>query len=177
MNWRFVGEETFLSPEFSVALIVAHLSLLALFLNTRWTRPGGLSTLGLIRRVLKPLPEQAERQLNRRTTSTFIMTALLSSFAIGMLGARSLHYQFYAYIAWATPFLLWRSGMHPILIYAVWAVQEWAWNVYPSTNVSSMVVVGCLAVQVFGVWWGTRDDFADVIVPVDNMDNGLRHED
>lgn len=25
-----------------------------------------------------------------------------------------------------------------------------------------MVVVGCLAVQVLGVWWGTRDDFADM---------------
>lgn len=90
------------------------------------------------------------------------MTAILSSLVIGVLCARSLHYQFYAYLAWSTPFLLWRSGLHPILIYAVWAAQEWAWNVYPSTNSSSMVVVGCLAVQVIGVWWGTRNDFVNV---------------
>lgn len=94
-----------------------------------------------------------------------------------MLCARSLHYQFYAYIAWATPFLLWRSGMHPILMYAVWAVQEWAWNVYPSTDISSMVVVGCLAVQVFGVWLGTRKDFVDVIPSVDKVENEHRHVD
>jgi len=25
-----------------------------------------------------------------------------------------------------------------------------------------MVVVGCLAAQVVGVWWGTRNDFVDV---------------
>lgn len=50
--------------------------------------------------------------------------------------------------------------MHPFIIYAIWAAQEWAWNVYPSTKISSMVVVGCLSVQVVGIWWGTRKDFA-----------------
>lgn len=79
-----------------------------------------------------------------------------------MLCARSLHYQFFAYIAWATPFLLWKAGLHPVLLYTVWAAQEWAWNVYQSSNTSSMLVVACLAVQVVGVWWGTRKDFEDV---------------
>lgn len=79
------------------------------------------------------------------------MTGLLSSLAIGLLCARSLHYQFFAYLAWATPFLLWRAGLHPVLIYAAWTLQEWAWNVYPSTNASSTVVVLSLALQVIGV--------------------------
>ena len=57
--------------------------------------------------------------------------------------------------------------MHPILIYVVWAAQEWAWNVYPSTNLSSMVVVGCLAVQVVGVWLGTRSETAEGEVPIE----------
>ena len=82
--------------------------------------------------------------------------------AIGMLCARSLHYQFYAYTAWSTPFLLWKAGLHPILIYAVGGAQEWGWNVYPSTDTSSIVVVGCLLVQVFSVWWGTRNEFVMV---------------
>lgn len=38
-----------------------------------------------------------------------------------------------------------------MLIYTVWVLQEWAWNVYPSTNASSAVVVLSLALQVFGV--------------------------
>lgn len=67
--------------------------------------------------------------------------------------------------------------MHPVLIYTTWAVQEWAWNVYPSTHASSIVVVGCLAVQVVGIWWGTRYDFADIIPPVDKVDNEHRHVD
>jgi len=48
-------------------------------------------------------------------------------------------------------------------VYAVWGGQEWAWNVYPSTDVSSMVVVGCLTAQVVGVWWGTRKDIWGVV--------------
>ena len=162
VNWRFVGEEMFLSKAFSRGLLLANLMLLALFVLTRWTRPSGLSLTQLVRRVFKPLPNDLERQISRNVNPTFIMTTILTSMIIGMLCARSLHYQFYAYIAWATPFLLWRARFHPVFIYAIWGAQEWAWNVYPSTNTSSKVVVGCLAIQVLGVWWGTRNDFKDV---------------
>lgn len=155
VNWRFVGEETFLSREFSIALSVCGFSCLLLFLQTRWTRPSGLSIVNIL---FRPLPPEAQQQIARRVTPSFILTTILSSMLVGLLFARTLHYQFYTYIAWSSPFLLWRSGLHPILIYSVWAAQEWAWNVYPSTNTSSMVVVGCLAIQVSGIWWGSRDD-------------------
>jgi len=91
------------------------------------------------------------RQPTVALSNAFITTTMLTSLAIGLLCARSLHYQFFAYLSWATPFLLWRSGFHPALIYALWAAQEWAWNVYPSTSHSSLIVVLSLAVQVFGV--------------------------
>ena len=158
VNWRFVGEETFLSTTFAQALIFANLGFLAVFVLTRWAGPSRLSISKLFQRVYRPLPAQVEQQISLRVTPDFVMTTILSSLAIGLLCARSLHYQFYAYIAWATPFLLWKSGLHPTLIYLVWAAQEWAWNVYPSTDTSSKVVFGCLAVQVLGAWWGTRND-------------------
>lgn len=103
-----------------------------------------------------------QEQIARRTTPDFIMTSMLTATAIGMLCARSLHYQFYAYIAWATPFLLWKAGFHPIVQYALWGAQEWAWNVYPSTPASSATVVGVLAVTVLGAWWGTRKEYEGV---------------
>lgn len=164
VNWRFVGEENFLSREFATALAMCNLSGLVLFLSTRWTRPSGLSILDFVKTLFKPLPPLVQQQLSLNITPDFAMTTVLSSMGIGLLCARSLHYQFYAYIAWSSPFLLWKAGLHPIIMYLVWVAQEWAWNVYPSTNVSSMVVVGCLAIQVFGVWWGTRDEFSDVRV-------------
>ena len=161
VNWRFVGEETFLSSTFSQRLILTHVALLTVFVLTRWTRPSGMSVPDLLRRLFRTIPARLEQMISLRVTPIFTMTTMLSSIAIGMLCARSLHYQFYAYIAWATPFLLWRSGLHPLLIYLISGAQEWTWNVYPSTDISSKVVVGCLALQVFGVWWGTRSEFID----------------
>ena len=106
------------------------------------------------------VPDREQDQISRRITPNFIMTTILTATLIGMLCARSLHYQFYAYIAWSTPFLLWKAGFHPIVLYALWGAQEWAWNVYPSTPLSSATTVGVLAITVFGVWRGTRDEFA-----------------
>lgn len=161
VNWRFVGEDTFLSKEFSVALLVGHVSALALFTTSRWLKPADMPVWDLIRcavRFEEPL-EPMQRQVSFRVTPEYILTTILTANAIGMLFARSLHYQFYAYLAWATPFLLWRSGMRPALQYFLWATQEYAWNVYPSTNTSSKVVVGILFATVASVWWGTRNDF------------------
>ena len=115
--------------------------------------------------------------MSLNVTPSFILTSTLTSIAIGMLCARSLHYQFYAYVALSTPFLLWKAGLHPISIYAVWGAQEWGWNVYPSTDTSSKVVVGCLVVQVFSVWWGTRNDLTDVTSHADIAEDGKEHDD
>ena len=158
-----------------MALLVVHLTLILAFLLTRWMRPSGLSSPSFLSTVFKPLPPKLQQQMAQNITPSFILTSILTSMTIGMLCARSLHYQFYAYIAWSSPFLLWKAGLHPILIYTIWAAQEWAWNVYPSTEVSSGVVVGCLAVQVLYVWWQTRDDYADVVSPVDVKFEGQDH--
>ncbi|KAJ5973416.1 hypothetical protein N7481_010626 [Penicillium waksmanii] len=145
VNWRFVGEETFLSKEFSLGLLALHLSLLGLF-STIWVKPSGMKIFSFARDLLRGWRPRIA------LSKTFTMNMMLTSLAIGMLCARSLHYQFFAYLAWASPFLLWQANFHPVLIYILWAVQEWAWNVYPSTNASSAAVVLSLAVQVFGVF-------------------------
>ena len=165
-----------MSRGFAISLILVHLALLVTFVLTRWTRPSGLSIPALISNAIKPIPSQAQESMSFKVTPTFILTSTLSSMAIGMLCARSLHYQFYAYIAWTTPFLLWKSGSNPILIYAVWAAQEWAWNVYPSTTTSSIVVVGCLVAQVLFVWWGSGNYIADTISPAEIADEYKEHD-
>ncbi|RAL00901.1 dolichyl-P-Man:Man(5)GlcNAc(2)-PP-dolichol alpha-1,3-mannosyltransferase [Aspergillus ibericus CBS 121593] len=146
VNWRFVGEEVFLSKKFSLALLAIHLVLLAAFAVTGgWLRPSGSSLPVFIKNLL------VGQDRTVSLSKPYIMTVMLSSLAVGLLCARSLHYQFFAYLSWATPFLLWRAGFHPVLLYLIWALQEWAWNVFPSTNLSSMVVVISLAAQTFGV--------------------------
>ena len=46
---------------------------------------------------------------------------------------------------------------------------------YPSTDTSSIVVVGCLFVQVFSVWWGTRNEHAENFSPADIADEEKEH--
>jgi alpha-1,3-mannosyltransferase len=102
--------------------------------------------------------ERMKEQISQHVTPLFIMDTMLGSIAIGLLCARSLHYQFYAYIAWATPYLLWRSRFGPLWVFGNWAMQEVAWLKYPSTNISSGIVVLQLFLGLASVWWGSRKE-------------------
>ncbi|KAI1006587.1 Dol-P-Man:Man(5)GlcNAc(2)-PP-Dol alpha-1,3-mannosyltransferase [Podosphaera aphanis] len=161
VNWRFLAEETFLSQKFSAGLLIGHMGTLVIFVITRWLRPAERPLKDLVQDVLRwdAPPESIRRGIVAKIDSNFILTAILTANAIGFLFARSLHYQFFAYITLATPFLLWRAGLHPVSQYILWAMQEWAWNVYPSTKLSSMVVVGVQLITVVSIWWRTKNDF------------------
>ncbi|KAF7528963.1 hypothetical protein G7054_g9992 [Neopestalotiopsis clavispora] len=157
VNWRFVGEDVFLSREFALTLLGLHVLVLAAFMVKKWLRPAlsrrSLADLiGPTLTLSSPFGPRDEALVASAVTPQYVMTTMLSANVIGLLFARSLHYQFYAYIAWATPYLLWRSGAHPVIQYALWALQEWAWNVYPSTPTSSAVVIGVLSVTVATAW-------------------------
>ncbi|KAK3307242.1 glycosyltransferase family 58 protein [Chaetomium strumarium] len=168
VNWRFVGEEIFLSKGFSMALLGLHVVVLLGFITTRWLAPAHKPLPQVVIPMLlgrSPFTKQEHRTISQNVTPRFIMTTILSANIIGLLSARSLHYQFYSYLAWSTPFLLWCSGLHPVLQYALWAVQESAWNVYPSTAISSGVVVGVLATTALLVWCGAREDWEPRKVP------------
>lgn len=127
-----MGEEVFDSKTFSIALLAAQLLLLVLFATSRWIRPSRTGLWELTRTAFKPLPIHTQRAISARVNPKFVLTTVITSNAIGMLCARSLHYQFYAWLAWGSPFLLWRTGFHPVIQYVLWVAQEWAWNVYPS---------------------------------------------
>jgi alpha-1,3-mannosyltransferase len=164
VNWRFIPKEIFLSSKFSYGLLAAHVALLLVFMTTRWTAPSRRSFKKTLALFFRHSNTDAADAVAPRVTPDYILTTIVTANAIGMLYARSLHYQFYSWIAWTTPWLLWKSGLGPVFVVGVWAAQEWAWNVYPSTDASSTVAVACLAAQVIGVWWGTRKD-AELINP------------
>ncbi|KAI9158217.1 dolichyl-P-Man:Man(5)GlcNAc(2)-PP-dolichyl mannosyltransferase [Paramyrothecium foliicola] len=171
VNWRMVGEEVFLSRSFSVALLGFHVTILLVFLTTRWLRPAGRSLFAMIPSFLQlksPFTQLEELRISHYVTPEYVMTTILSANVIGLLFARSLHYQFYAYLAWSTPYLLWRTSPHPILIFPLWLAQEWAWNVFPSTPASSAVVVDVLIATVALTYFGTakeEDVMAEKRVP------------
>lgn len=148
VNWRFVEESTFLSKGFAISLLVVHVSLLLVFLQLKWTKPSVSNPPDFAKRYLGISTAADRKIISDRITPIFIMDTILGSMVIGLLCARSLHYQFYAYLGWTSPYLLWRAGGGPIWVLVNWAIQEYAWLVFPSTNLSSALVVGALAVQV-----------------------------
>ncbi|KPI38145.1 Dol-P-Man:Man(5)GlcNAc(2)-PP-Dol alpha-1,3-mannosyltransferase [Cyphellophora attinorum] len=149
VNWRFVSEETFLSKGFQVGLLILHVSILLVFIYAKWMTPSRLSSVPqFLRKFAVQEKGAADEDVSARVTPTFVMDAMLGSMAVGLLCARSLHYQFYAYLGWASPYLLWRSGGGVWWVLINWAVQEYAWLIFPQTELGSMLVVFELAIQV-----------------------------
>lgn len=162
VNWRFVPESTFLSRPFAFGLLALHAVLLIWYARTRWIKPSKRNVKEFLKLCVPAIEPRDQDTMSSKITPDFIMTTMLTAMTIGLLCARSLHYQFYAYIAWTTPLLLWKAGFNPVVVYALWGAQEWAWNVYPSTPASSATVVGVLAITAAGVWWGTRKEYEGV---------------
>ncbi|OAG36396.1 hypothetical protein AYO21_09381 [Fonsecaea monophora] len=112
VNWRFVDEETFLSRNFAVGLLVLHASLLLLFCQTKWIQPSSSNLTEFVKKYLGGMKEAEELRISKKITPTFVMDTMLGSMVIGLLCARSLHYQFFAYLGWATPYLLNTAGWY-----------------------------------------------------------------
>ena len=157
VNMRMLPEDIFLSSNLSLWLLVAHVLDLFAFLSERWLAPAKkhlVEMMPALARLKSPFTAREEVLTSLRVSPRYVLATMLTANNMGLLFARSLHYQFYAYLAWSTPFLLWHAGCHPLLIYGAWGLQEWAWNVFPSTKASSLVVVLVLAFTDRALWVG-----------------------
>ncbi|KAK5947527.1 dolichyl-P-Man:Man(5)GlcNAc(2)-PP-dolichol alpha-1,3-mannosyltransferase [Knufia obscura] len=154
VNWMFIPEEAFLSKQFAYTFLAAHASILLAFLHYKWVRPSSGGLPHFVRKYLNYTAIEAVEQDkgSKRMTPQFVMDALLGSIVIGMMCARSLHYQFYSYLGWATPYIMWRSGAHLVRVVGACALQELAWLIYPQTEWGSISVVLLLALQVASSW-------------------------
>lgn len=123
VNWRLFSEETFLSRGFANALLLGHLIALVAFGWGRWCRRDGGVLVVLERGLRRPTlpaaiaPVTADRErtlvLIRDAAELKVVldvtTIMYTSNLIGMVFARSLHYQFYSWYAQQLPFLAWRT--------------------------------------------------------------------
>ncbi|KAI6782793.1 Dol-P-Man:Man(5)GlcNAc(2)-PP-Dol alpha-mannosyltransferase-like protein [Emericellopsis cladophorae] len=155
VNWRFVPEDIFLSRGFALTLLAGHVTVLSAFIIHRWIKPADRTLLSMLPSFLKlqsPFTAKEEIVISSRLSPDFVMSSILTCMVIGMLFARSLHYQFYAYVAWSTPYLIARAFPNNISIALAFSyLQEDGWNTFPSTPLSSLKVVGTLAVAVAGM--------------------------
>ncbi|KAE9400725.1 glycosyltransferase family 58 protein [Gymnopus androsaceus JB14] len=151
VNWRMVPEDTFLSQGWARGLMVGHLSLLILFGLSRWCKQDGGVWVVLDRTLRRPtLPAGIVP-----VTPDYVATVMFTSNLIGLVFARSLHYQFYSWYAQSIPFLVWRTKYPVLLRLLLIGTIEYAWNVYPSTTISSSALLGANALVLAGVWFAT----------------------
>lgn len=133
VNFRFVSPEAFGSQLLAVSLLALHLSLLLWFAHSKWCYADG----GLIA-VLRG------GSVARREPWSFhkVLVVMFTSNFIGVACARTLHYQFYSYYFHSLPLLLWHTQLPTAVRLALWLGVEAAFNVYPATAWSSIVLQG-----------------------------------
>ncbi|KAJ7046653.1 glycosyltransferase family 58 protein, partial [Mycena alexandri] len=105
VNWRMMGEEIFLSQQWANGLLLGHISCLVAFGLFVWCREDGSVWMVLKHGFRKPDRPAGYAPV----TADYIATIFFTSNLIGIIFARSLHYQFYSWYAQQLPFLLWRT--------------------------------------------------------------------
>ncbi|CAK9440064.1 uncharacterized protein LODBEIA_P41640 [Lodderomyces beijingensis] len=155
VNWRFVPEDIFSSDVFARVLLAGHVVVLLMFTFTRFLnkRITGKSVSQVVLDAFKPYATMSPHNIfnNRQTAPQIIFYIMAITNLIGVLFARSLHYQFLSWYAWLLPALLYLN--FPIYIgVPLWFAHEWCWNAFPSTQLSSALLVALLWAVVASSW-------------------------
>lgn len=122
VNWRFLDEQTFTSPQFFKILLAVHIFLLFIMFWSRW--------LNII--FMNRFPFHIRRE-------DPILTLFIANF-IGVACSRSLHYQFYVWYYHSLPMLVWATKFSTVFKILLLGCIEFAWNEYPSTTFSSLLL-------------------------------------
>jgi alpha-1,3-mannosyltransferase len=143
VNWRFLPEDVFLSRYFHLILLALHLSVLLVFFCQVW-----------LRRSSESIQHTSSDRSSAKPalSANAIVLALFSANFIGMCFSRSLHYQFYIWYFHTLPYLLWSTDLPTVLRLLVLGVLELTWNVYPSTQLSSVALHTCHAVTLLALY-------------------------
>lgn len=159
VNWRFVGSEVFSSDGFAKGLLAVHVVVLLFFAFTRFLSPKitrkTVPQLVMSAVGKKPFISGRNWYLTAEHGPRLIMLLMSTTNLIGVVCARSLHYQFLLWYFWQLPFMLWATGW-PLPVNAVlWVAHEVCWNVFPSTEWLLALLVTILTLVLIGVWRNT----------------------
>ncbi|KAF8498348.1 mannosyltransferase [Gautieria morchelliformis] len=150
VNWRFLSEDVFLGRPWALILLVGQLSTLIAFASIKWCRSDGGAVNAIHRALRNPMVGASTKGV----LADEIITIFFTSNLIGIIFARSLHYQFYSWYAQQIPFLLWHTKYPIIVRFTILTCIEYAWNVFPSTDLSSTVLLASNLVLLLGIWSG-----------------------
>ncbi|KAL5701226.1 dolichyl-P-Man:Man5GlcNAc2-PP-dolichol alpha-1,3-mannosyltransferase [Ranunculus cassubicifolius] len=162
VNFKFVPEKIFVSKEFALGLLTVHLLLLVVFAHFRWCKhEGGLLKFLHSRVALMKLKYAVSSSFSLHQTSSsqllgpdHIVTTLFVGNFIGIVCARSLHYQFYSWYFYSLPLLLWKTPFPTVLRVILFVGVEVCWNIFPSNVYSSSLLLCIHLVILLGLWIG-----------------------
>lgn len=146
VNFKFLEEDTFqaLGPMLLLCTLVVWL----VFGEYRWSQHGLLQMLS--------------RGSSNKLSPGHVATVMLESNLIGIVFARSLHYQFYAWYVHSLPFLVWRGwiGHHlpGAVCVAVLFGVEVCFNVFPATPMSSAVLQFLHVMLLLSAWLSPKPE-------------------
>ncbi|KAF7804841.1 dol-P-Man:Man(5)GlcNAc(2)-PP-Dol alpha-1,3-mannosyltransferase [Senna tora] len=170
VNFKFMPEPLFISKGFAIFLLASHLMLLALFANCRWCKhEGGLINFLHSRYVsmrlrlalffsssFKKFGNGSSTPINVLTKEHIVTTMFVGNF-IGIVCARSLHYQFYSWYFYSLPYLLWRTNYPTLMRLILFMGVEMCWNIYPSNSFSSGLLLCLHLIILWGLWSASPD--------------------
>jgi alpha-1,3-mannosyltransferase len=138
---KFLQEDTFISKPLSITLLMLHISTLVFFakkwidISRKRRRNNGKSIC-----------------LGPRLDQTYIAYTLFVSNFIGIVFARTLHYQFYSWYFHTVPLLLWMTDLPLLTKIVVMGLIEYAFNVFPATSMSSASLQFAHFVTLISLW-------------------------
>lgn len=147
VNWKFLPEPFFLSPAWSLLSLSLHAVTLLSFAHFRWTAQDG----GLWRLMIDNF---SARSAPRPIAPRHVAETLFVCNFVGIVFARSLHYQFYSWYFHTLPLLLFiaHPALHSVVAAVVFVVIEICWNTFPSTPISSFLLFASHVLLLAALW-------------------------
>jgi len=151
VNLKFLSEDVFVSKPLSVALLAMHVIALAFFAR-KWLAGSGGPAI-CIKYDDRSFSSNLFGRAKSALSPDYVVTTMLVSNFIGIVFARSLHYQFYAWYFHAIPFLCQRAKFSLPAQVAIFLSMEYAFGyVFPATAASSLLLQGAHIVLLSAVY-------------------------
>lgn len=186
VNYQFLDNEIFVDPHFGMGLLAATVAAWVLLWRTRWSKRTYLTSaeVEVLRPVLRDVPHcihletsdddaedgnddaediydaalDAAEAVEERTAYVATVLTFFESNLIGVAFARSLHYQFYTWFFLTVPFVLYYTSYSRMVRLVTFALIRQAFEVYPPTENTSLLLQTGFGFALVGVLFFGRDD-------------------